>query len=391
MILIIFALLFCTQYIPRMAGIYIHIPFCRQACSYCNFHFSTSLANKTPLLAALAEEIARRAPELQGQTIATIYFGGGTPSLLSADEINALCEIVQKNYSVAPAIELTLEANPDDLTADYLASLRDTTPVNRLSIGLQSFVANDLAFMNRAHDVAQARECLAEAHKKNFHNLSVDLIYGTPTLSDAAWRENLKIVFDYQIPHLSCYGLTVEEKTALAYKIQKKQLPPLDEEKSARHFEILLEAIAENGYEQYEISNFCRPPHYAQHNTNYWKGQNYIGIGPAAHSFDGQSRRWNIANNALYIKNLAAGEAYFETEVLSPANIFNEYMLTAFRTKWGVEKSRLAALPAAQQAHFQKEVQKHVQYKNIVENDTIFKLSDAGKLLADHIIADLFL
>lgn len=374
-----------------MAGIYIHIPFCRQACSYCNFHFSTSLANKTPLLVALGEEIGARAAELQGQTIETIYFGGGTPSLLSADEINTLCEIVRKNYNVAPVIELTLEANPDDLTADYLASLRDETPVNRLSIGLQSFVANDLAFMNRAHDVAQARECLAEAQKKNFHNLSVDLIYGTPTLSDAAWRENLKVVFDLQIPHLSCYGLTVEEKTALAYKIEKKQLPALDEEKSARHFEILLAAIEENGYEQYEISNFCRPPQYAQHNTNYWKGANYIGIGPAAHSFDGQSRRWNIANNALYIKYLSAGEAYFEIETLSPANIFNEYMLTAFRTKWGVEKSRLAALPEAQQLHFQKEVQKHVRYKNIVENDAIFKLSDAGKLLADHIIADLFL
>jgi oxygen-independent coproporphyrinogen-3 oxidase len=374
-----------------MAGIYIHIPFCRQACSYCNFHFSTSLANKTPLLAALGEEIGARAAELQGQTVETIYFGGGTPSLLSADEINVLCEIVHKNYSVAPVIELTLEANPDDLTADYLASLRDETPVNRLSIGLQSFVANDLVFMNRAHDVAQARECLAEAQKKNFHNLSVDLIYGTPTLSDAAWRENLKVIFDLQIPHLSCYGLTVEEKTALAYKIEKKQLPALDEEKSARHFEILLAAIEENGYEQYEISNFCRPQQYAQHNTNYWKGANYIGIGPAAHSFDGQSRRWNIANNALYIKYLSSGAAYFEVETLSPANIFNEYMLTAFRTKWGVEKSRLAALPAAQQLHFQKEVQKHVRYKNIVENDTIFKLSTAGKLLADHIIADLFL
>lgn len=374
-----------------MAGIYIHIPFCRQACSYCNFHFSTSLANKTLLLAALGEEIRARAVELQGQRVETIYFGGGTPSLLSADEINALCEIVRKNYSVAPVIELTLEANPDDLTADYLASLRDETPVNRLSIGLQSFVANDLVFMNRAHDVAQARACLAEAQKKNFHNLSVDLIYGTPTLSDAAWRENLKVVFDLQIPHISCYGLTVEEKTALAYKIEKKQLPALDEEKSARHFEILLAAIEENGYEQYEISNFCRPPQYAQHNTNYWKGENYIGIGPAAHSFDGKNRRWNIANNALYIKYLSAGEAYFEVETLSPANIFNEYMLTAFRTKWGVEKSRLAALPTAQQLHFQKEVQKHVRYKNIVENDTIFKLSDAGKLLADHIIADLFL
>jgi oxygen-independent coproporphyrinogen III oxidase len=374
-----------------MAGIYIHIPFCRQACSYCNFHFSTTLGRKTDMLESIAKELQQRAGELAKAQINTVYFGGGTPSLLTSTEINALLDAVRQNYSLGQDLELTLEANPDDLTADYLQALRDETPINRLSIGLQSFVAADLELMNRAHNANEARRCLDLAHKMNFHNLSVDLIYGTPTLTDAAWRENLKIVFDYAIPHLSCYALTVEEKTALAHKIQQKQLEKLSEDKAAEQFEILLEQIYINGYEQYEISNFCRPPHYARHNTSYWQGELYLGAGPSAHSFDGENRRWNVANNSLYIKYLASNLPYWEAEHLTAENIFNEYMLTAFRTKWGVDTSKLAQLPAKQIAHFHRQIEKHIAQNLIIASDNNFRLSDSGKLLADNIIADLFM
>ena len=374
-----------------MAGIYIHIPFCKQACTYCNFHFSTNLSRKTEMLNAIKREIQDRKEELAQADIRTIYFGGGTPSLLSAKEINDILQTIGGNYKLTEDMEITLEANPDDLTEDYLKSLRFETSINRLSIGLQSFVEEDLKLMNRAHNAKESLKCLDYAHKLDFYNLSVDLIYGSPHLSNEAWKRNLSIVFDYAIPHLSCYALTVEEKTALAHLIQKKQIQNLSEDKAAEQFEILLEQIYKNGYEQYEISNFCRPPHYAKHNTSYWKGELYMGIGPSAHSFDGKSRRWNLANNALYLKNMENHIPFYEEELLSPKDIFNEYMLTAFRTKWGVDLNKLAQLSNFEQRHFHKEAAIHLQRGNIILDNNTYRLSDSGKLLADNIISDLFL
>lgn len=374
-----------------MAGIYIHIPFCKQACTYCNFHFSTNLSRKTDMLNAIKREIQDRKEELAQADIRTIYFGGGTPSLLSAKEINDILQTIGGNYKLTDDMEITLEANPDDLTEDYLKSLRFETSINRLSIGLQSFVEEDLKLMNRAHNAKESLKCLDYAHKLDFYNLSVDLIYGSPNLSNEAWKRNLSIVFDYAIPHLSCYALTVEEKTALAHLIQKKQIQNLSEDKAAEQFEILLEQIYKNGYEQYEISNFCRPPHYAKHNTSYWKGELYMGIGPSAHSFDGKSRRWNLANNALYLKNMENHIPFYEEELLSPKDIFNEYMLTAFRTKWGVDLHKLAKLDTFEQEHFYREATPHINAGNIILENNTYRLSDSGKLLADHIISDLFI
>lgn len=374
-----------------MAGIYIHIPFCKQACTYCNFHFSTNLGRKAQMIAAIKTELEYRQSELAKEHIKTIYFGGGTPSLLSASEINDIINTIKNNYRLTDNMEVTLEANPDDLTEDYLKSLRYETIINRLSIGLQSFVEEDLKLMNRAHNAKESIKCLDFAHKLDFYNLSVDLIYGSPNLSNAAWKNNLSIVFDYAIPHLSCYALTVEEKTALAHLIQKKQIKNLSEDKAAEQFEILLEEIYKHGYEQYEISNFCRPPHYAKHNTSYWQGELYMGIGPSAHSFDGKSRRWNLANNALYLKNMENHIPFYEEEILTPTDVFNEYMLTAFRTKWGVDLNKLATLSDFEQAHFHKEAKIHLERGNMVLDNHTYKLSDAGKLLADNIISDLFI
>lgn len=342
------------------------------------------------MLNAMQQELIQRKNELAGERVDSIYWGGGTPSTLSATEINALYETMQAHYNLGDDLEITLEANPDDLTPAYLSDLRNYTPVNRLSIGLQSFVEEDLRLMNRAHNAAEARACLEESLRHDFTNLSIDLIYGSPTLSNAAWVENLKTIFEYKIPHISCYALTVEDKTALEYNIRKGKTQPIDEEKTAQQFEILLEQMAANGYEQYEISNFCRPPHYARHNTSYWQGKKYIGIGAAAHSFDGASRRWNMANNALYIKNLENNLPYWETEILTPENIFNEYVMTALRTKWGMDKQKLATFAPAMQSHFERVSRRYLQRELLAETPTGYRLTDAGKLLADSIMGDLF-
>ena len=288
---------------PAGAGIYIHIPFCRQACNYCNFHFSTSLKYKDELLASLKQELALRREYLQGREISTIYFGGGTPSLLTADEINDIFDTICRHYPVNKLAEFTLEANPDDLSASYVRSLTHT-PVDRLSIGVQSFRDEDLRFMNRAHNAQQADYAIKAAQDAGITNLSIDLIYGTPGLTDAAWKDNLDKVRQLSIPHFSAYALTVEEKTALHHAIKAKKVRPLDPEQAAGQFVLMADFAAQNGYDHYEISNLGLPGMHGVHNTNYWKGVHYLGIGPAAHSFNGASRRWNVASNALYIKGI---------------------------------------------------------------------------------------
>ncbi|MDB5227485.1 MAG: coproporphyrinogen oxidase [Bacteroidota bacterium] len=376
-----------------MAGIYIHIPFCKQACTYCNFHFSTLLKNKTELLEALLKEIEIQQHFFPLKTvIKTIYFGGGTPSILSAAEINHILQKIYKHFPIDEQAEITLEANPDDLTEEYLYALKNETSVNRLSIGIQSFFDEDLKYMNRAHNATQAKMCIQLAQRSGFKNLSADLIYGTPTMNNERWKENLDTLFDLNVPHISCYALTVEEKTQLADLIKKKKTVAPADEQTAQQFQILTEAMKEHNYLQYEISNFCREPYFAEHNTNYWKGIPYLGIGPSAHSFNGEVRSWNIRNNAQYIKKISANELPDESENLSSADKYNEYVMTNIRTIWGVDVKEISdRFGEKVQQHFLKEINSFTLKGQAIENNGIYTLTNSGKLFCDHITAHLFI
>lgn len=373
-----------------MPGLYLHIPFCKKACHYCNFHFSTTLRLKGEMLDAIERELELQRDYLEGKTLDSIYFGGGTPSLLETAELVRIFEKIAQLHPISPNAEITLEANPDDLNGEKLQDLKRYTPVNRLSIGIQSFSEADLLWMNRAHNAHEARACLEQALATGFQDLTIDLIYGAPPTSDAQWEENLRIAFEYGIPHLSSYCLTVEEGTALGTFVKKGQQPPVEEEKAARQFEYLQEATEGRGYEQYEISNFALPGHYARHNTNYWLGESYLGIGPSAHSFNGVSRQWNIAHNPNYIKALAQGELPFEREILSPEQRYNELVMTSLRTIWGIKKEQLAALGERFLRHFEKGAQVFLQDGVMAYEAGAYRLSRNGKLLADGIAAELF-
>lgn len=374
-----------------MAGIYLHIPFCKQACHYCNFHFSTSRTRQSEMVAMLCREIALRTDYLPTRQLDTIYLGGGTPSILTPDELNQLFDTVQAHYRVAPDAEVTLEANPDDLTPEKIRAIRDT-PVNRFSIGVQSFFEEDLRFMNRAHRAQEAFDCIERAQAAGFSDLTIDLIYGSPTTTNERWVQNLEYAFAMGIPHLSCYCLTVEPKTALDHFVRQGKVAPVDEARASRQFELLLERSEPAGYEQYEISNFAKNERYARHNTAYWLGEPYLGIGPAAHSFDGQSRQWNLANNALYLKAMEKAEDafphdLFEREELSPDMRYNEYIMTGLRTKWGIDTEQLSPM---YREHLKREMIRHIRAGYVVVEDTAYRLTPAGKLLADRIAADVF-
>lgn len=373
-----------------MAGIYIHIPFCKQACTYCNFHFSTSLKLKDEVLKAIMLELEMQKNYLQGETVETIYLGGGTPSLLTADEIKYLFDQVTAHYDIALK-EFTLEANPDDLSLSYIRSLRNTA-VNRFSIGIQSFRDNDLKYMNRTHNATQGDYAIKAAQDAGFTNLTIDLIYGTPGLDDTAWKQNLAKLRELQLPHFSSYALTVEEGTALSHAIKKNQASPVDAGQSARQFEILMEQASMMGYEHYEISNFALPGHYAVHNTNYWRGKSYLGIGPAAHSFNGTSRRWNIANNALYAKAVLADHTLaYEEETLTPVQRLNEYIMTSLRTQWGCDLDKITNdWGNDYTAAITKAAEEFIDRKWLKEQDRKLLLTPAGKLFADRIAGELF-
>ncbi|MCW3124588.1 MAG: hemW [Bacteroidetes bacterium] len=373
-----------------MAGIYIHIPFCKQACHYCNFYFSTSLAQKENLVGAIIKEIELSKDYLTGETIETIYFGGGTPSLLEVSELKAILDTI---YMVHPKVdlkELTLEANPDDLTAAKIADLASlkTMGLNRLSIGVQSFFDADLIYMNRAHNSGEAQEAIKRAQDAGFSDLTIDLIYGTPTMSDENWLANIHQAFALGIPHISSYALTVEAKTNLDRNIKKGKSQPVDEAQSSRQFDILMREMAAHGYDQYEISNFSLPGKHAIHNTNYWRGQKYLGLGPSAHSFDGASRRWNVANNQIYIKSINEGQVPFEVEHLTPAQQANEYIMTSLRTMWGTDLDQFQILNFKFQIIEALEQMDPALYSR---NGNIIKLTQQGKHFADHIASDLFI
>lgn len=373
-----------------MAGIYLHIPFCKQACHYCNFHFSTSLRLKDEFLAALRQEMVLQRDYLQGEILETIYLGGGTPSLLSYDELMQLFEAIHANFRVSQDPEITLEANPDDLSSEYLTALRKT-PVNRLSIGIQSFAEEDLRYMNRAHNAIEARACIEYAQDKGFDNLTVDLIYGSPTTSHKQWERNLNTIFEYDIPHVSCYALTVEPRTALENHVRRGLIRAPSEDKTAEQFETLMTLMRKYGYVHYEISNFAQPNRFARHNANYWRGVSYLGLGPSAHSFDGKSRQWNVANNAQYIKSIQTNQLPFTREELNLNQRYNEYVMTSLRTIWGCDPHYiLENFGRKTLQHFNKQILPYVQNQTIETDDKCYFLTDKGRLLADGIAADLF-
>lgn len=373
-----------------MAGIYIHIPFCRQACTYCDFHFTTSLRYRQELVEAICREIGLRKHYLPTPLLSTLYFGGGTPSLLSAGELERILEEVHAHFQLDGNAEITLEANPDDLRHIYLQELRGLG-INRLSIGIQSFRDADLRYMNRVHSAQEALACTKRAAAAGFEQLSIDLIYGTPGLPDEAWEKNLRTAAALPVNHLSCYSLTIEEGTPLAKSIRLGKSPGTDEEQSARQFELLQQLSPALGFEQYEISNFCREGRYAIHNTAYWQGKPYLGIGPSAHSFDGISRRVNVANNQQYIRSLQNGDASHETELLTPDTHYNELVLTRLRTKWGLPVSLLETLAPHYTTHFHKKVQPYITQGLLQDASGNYRLSPKGMLLADRISQDLFI
>jgi oxygen-independent coproporphyrinogen III oxidase len=339
---------------------------------------------------ALVRELELRQSYLEGATVETIYFGGGTPSILPVAEIAAIIRKIQALFPMGQAPEITLEANPDDMTLEWLTELRSETPVNRLSIGVQSFHDADLAWMNRAHDAGHARQCIERALAFNFDNFTIDLIFGTPTTTDAMWAENLAIAFDYGIPHLSCYGLTVEEGTALGHQISKGKIPALSDEQSARQFGYLMDACAAQGYMQYEISNFAKQGKYAQHNSNYWLGQPYLGIGPSAHSFNGGTRQWNKAHNAQYLEAIEHGKVPAEMETLTRIDLYNEYIMTMLRTEWGIHLDKLRLLlPQALQG-FAETTQAYIRSGDLTTSDDKYVLTRKGRFVADKIASDLF-
>ena len=373
-----------------MAGIYIHIPFCKKACHYCNFHFSTSLRSRNDFVAALLKEIVLQKEYLQQEPVETIYFGGGTPSLLSGGELMAIFEKLYHTFEINPDAEITLEANPDDINVAIMQYWKKTG-VNRLSIGVQSFFESDLQWMNRAHDAVQALNSIKIAQDQSLHNISIDLIYGTPTLPDNNWEKNVGQAIALGIPHLSCYALTVEPGTALNKMIIQKKVENIYPDDQARQFALLMLWMEGAGYEHYEISNFAVPGKRSQHNSSYWQGKKYLGLGPSAHSYNGTSRQWNIANNILYIQSLDKNELSFEKELLTNVQLLNEYIMTSLRTTEGIDLNHLSEQfnPSARKI-IEAKSSKYIDDLKLKRETSRLILTKEGKLFADGIAADLF-
>lgn len=372
-----------------MAGIYIHIPFCKQACLYCNFHFSTTHKLMPQMLAAIGKEAEWRKDYLN-EKVETIYFGGGTPSLLAIHDLRLIIEKLKDLFIVDDDAEITLEANPDDITEEKLIDWKHIG-INRLSIGIQSFNDVDLQWMNRAHNAQHAIHCLQLA-TKYFNNITIDLIYGSPTLTDEQWKKNVELAVSFNIPHISCYALTVEPKTALDKLIVQQKKENVDADKQAKHFELLVQWMKEAGYEHYEISNFAKQNYRSRHNSSYWKGLPYLGLGPSAHSFNGTSRQWNIANNALYIQSIEKGELNFEKEELTASQQLNEYIMTSLRTMEGINfnDERWLITDDETKNKIISSAKKWETQGNIILKENFLRLTDKGKFLADGIAADLF-
>jgi len=372
-----------------VAGIYLHIPFCKQACHYCNFHFSTSLKKKPELITAIAKELILRKHEIE-TPIETIYFGGGTPSLLQITEIEFLLKTIYNNFNIISNPEITIEANPDDLMDFSVFEKYKKIGINRLSIGVQSFFDEDLQAFNRAHRANEAKTVLKKA-SKYFDNITIDLIYGIPGLSKERWKENLEITFNFGINHISSYALTIEPKTALYQFIKNNKYPNVNEELALEHFKILQTETTKNGFIQYEVSNFGKPNFFSKHNTSYWLGKPYLGVGPSAHSYYKQERNWNIANNSKYIKAITNGILPIEKEQLSKKDLFNETIMIGLRTIWGVSLTDIKDNFGEETVKtLQHKAKKHINNQNLTQENNTLKATKKGLFLIDGIAADLF-
>jgi oxygen-independent coproporphyrinogen-3 oxidase len=372
-----------------MAGIYVHIPFCKKRCSYCDFHFSTTFSKYRPdLIAAICLELALRKDELNSESIETIYFGGGTPSLLSIDELTQILACIHENFLLSPAPEITFEVNPEDAHEANLLAWKELG-INRLSIGLQSFQESDLSWMNRSHTLEQGTDAVRLAQSLGFTNLSIDLIYGLPGLSNQQWMEHLNRAMSLNVQHISSYCLTIEPKTALNDFVAKGKLIRPTEDQQSEQFELLVSTLGLAGFEQYEISNFAKDEMYAKHNSAYWNFSPYLGVGPSAHSFNGEERRWNVANNTKYYQQVGKNENWFEKEVLSLAAQWNECFLTGLRTKWGVTKEKVQKLGGFQTDEH-KQLATYLANGMMLEAPSCFLLTEKGKLQADGISSSFF-
>lgn len=382
-----------------MTGIYIHTPFCKSKCAYCNFFSIASESKINDYVEALKKEIVLRKNYLGGETVKTIYFGGGTPSLLSVKNIEEILELLNKNYEIIPNPEITLEINPDTIDREKMSSLKQIG-INRMSVGIQSFDDEDLRYLGRRHDSKHAMQVLEDLKHTDFEKITLDLIYGMPTLTEEKWNKNLDIFFSTGITHLSAYALTVEPKTILGQRIEKGELQSVSEEETICHYNILVERTKENDFEHYEISNFAKEGFRSQHNSIYWRDEKYLGLGPSAHSYDGNSRQWNISNLTKYIQLVGDAETqrgreaelFYEKEILSTEDKFNEYVMTSLRTSWGCNIEKIERDYGKSYAHhFLKNIKKYLENGEMLKENNTYFLSEDGKLFADGIAADLFL
>ena len=372
-----------------MAGIYIHIPFCKQSCHYCNFHFSTSTKNKEEVLYAIENEIKQKG-QASNEAISTIYFGGGTPSILDVNEINSIIKRIYKEFNVESEAEITIEANPDDLNKEKIINL-SLTEINRLSIGVQSFIDKELRIMNRAHDSKKALNSI-EISKKYFNNISIDLMYGVPESTLESWTYNLDTVSQFEINHISSYALTLEPKTALESFVRKLVVEMPEEELVYDQYNLINKKLEPLGFINYEVCSFAKENFFSKNNSAYWLRKKYIGIGPSAHSFDGKSRSWNISNNKKYIDQIKKGKSFYKKEKLSKVDQYNEYVMTGFRTIWGVSANFIENnFNSKFKNYFTDRIQKHIDQKNIIVKDDIYTTTNEGRFLADGISSDLFL
>ncbi|MBP5994941.1 MAG: radical SAM family heme chaperone HemW [Crocinitomicaceae bacterium] len=372
-----------------MAGIYVHIPFCKKRCSYCDFHFSTTFSSyREKLIGAICSELEIRKSELHGALIETVYFGGGTPSLLTKEELTSIMSTIRNQFQLSDNPEITFEVNPDDATAENLADWKKLG-INRLSIGLQSFQETDLAWMNRSHSTQQGEMAVRLAQAKGFNNISIDLIYGLPELSNEQWVAHLNQALKLNVQHISSYCLTIEPKTALNHFVASGKLSRPTEDQQSEQFDLLVSTLAHEGFEQYEISNFAKDQKYAKHNSAYWNFSPYLGVGPSAHSFNGHQRRWNVANNTKYYQQVGKNQDWFELENLTESEKWNEYFLTGLRTKWGILKNNIQEMGGLNPSELTL-MDTYLKNEWILEANEYFVLTEKGKLQADGIASSFF-
>lgn len=373
-----------------MAGLYIHIPFCKQACYYCDFFFSTRQEQRTELVRAISSEIALQKNYLNGESLETIYVGGGTPSILLDEELDQILNAVHANFSIAESREITLEGNPDDLTKEKLDYLF-RAGINRISVGIQTFDNAILKSLNRAHDNLMARGCIDDAKNSGFKNISIDLIYAIPGRSDEDWEKDINEAIALSPQHISSYSLTIEEKTVFGKWTKQGKMKPVDDDVAARQLALLIDILERSNYEQYEVSNFSKPGFQSRHNSNYWKNRIYLGVGPSAHSYNGESRQYNVSNNSMYLRSIQQEKVPSTVEVLSREDKINEYLLTSLRTSWGADLKILREEYSWDIINKNWDYVQSLQTKGLIEiEDNILRLTRQGRFLADKIASDLF-